>query len=88
MYQKPAMRVVMLQHQQHLLGGSNLRSLGSNLNENEDLTDDITYGGGNGGTVLLIYDSRARHTGSLSSFYAFFNKERTRCRIAELRFEN
>ena len=46
MYQKPAMRVVMLQHQQHLLGGSNLRSLGSNLNENEDLTDDITYGGG------------------------------------------
>ena len=45
-YMKPAMRVVMLQHQQQLLGGSNLRSLGSNLNEDDDLTDDITYGGG------------------------------------------
>ena len=45
-YMKPAMKVVQLQHQQHLLGGSNFRSLGSNLNDNEDDTDDIGYGGG------------------------------------------
>lgn len=28
------------------------------------------------------------YAGSLSGFYSFFHKERTRCRIAELRFEN
>ena len=43
--QKPAMNVVLLQHQSHLLAGS-IQSFSTNLNDDEDLTDDIGYGGG------------------------------------------
>ena len=43
------MNVVLLQHQSHLLSGS-IQTLGSNLNDDEDTTDDIGFGGGWGGS--------------------------------------
>ena len=45
-YQKPAMRVVLLQHQQHLLDGSyGVNSVDSNLDDE----DDIIFGGSDTG---------------------------------------
>ena len=50
-YQKPAMRVVKVQHQQHLLAGSGyvVNSVDSNLDDEEDLIfggSDAGYTGG------------------------------------------
>ena len=45
-YQKPAMRVVLLQHQQHLLAGSyGVNSVDSNLEDE----DDFIFGGSDTG---------------------------------------
>lgn len=44
-YQKPAMRVELLQQQNHLLAGSNLGNVNSNLDpEDELLIDDTPVG--------------------------------------------
>ena len=49
-YQKPAMRVVLLQHQQHLLAGSyGVNSVVSNLDDPDDIIfagSDTGYTGG------------------------------------------
>ena len=49
-YMKPAMRVVKIQHTGMLMT-SNVRSLGSNLNDDEDLTDDFIFGGSDDGYI-------------------------------------
>jgi len=46
-YQKPAMRVVLLQHQQHLLAGSIFTTTRTNLADEGD--EDLIYGGGGDG---------------------------------------
>ncbi len=43
-YEKPAMRIVLLQHQSHLLAGSKVRSLGSG-SPFDDLDSDENYDG-------------------------------------------
>ena len=47
-YIKPEQRVVVLQHQQHLLTGSEVRSLSMNMDDDED---DFIFGGGGNGDV-------------------------------------
>lgn len=44
-YNKPAMRVVMLQHHTQLLQSS-VRSLGTNIDDDNDGEDDFIWGGG------------------------------------------
>jgi len=44
-YSKPAMRVVMLQHHTQLLQSS-VRSLGTNIDDDNDGEDDFIWGGG------------------------------------------
>ena len=47
-YQKPAMRVVILHQQAHLLAGSNFTTTSTNL----DPEDDFIFGGGGDGTGI------------------------------------
>lgn len=55
-YQKPVMRVVMLQQKAHLLTGSAVRSLNSNLSAGES----IGHGGAGDGTGVYTPRSRRR----------------------------
>ena len=47
-YEKPAMRVVMLQQHEHLLAGSTFTTTSTNL----DPEDDFIFGGGGDGTGI------------------------------------
>jgi len=47
-YEKPAMRVVILHQQAHLLAGSNFTTTSTNL----DPEDDFIFGGGGDGTGI------------------------------------
>ena len=49
-YTQPTMNVVMILQQTQLLSGS-VTGLGSNLNNDEDETNDIGYGGGGHGAA-------------------------------------
>jgi hypothetical protein len=44
-YIKPEQQVILLRHRCHIMEGSPFQSLGSNLNENDDTTDDLLWGG-------------------------------------------
>ena len=48
-YQKPAMRVVKLQQQAHLLAGSIFTTTSTNFADEDEDEDELIYGGGGDG---------------------------------------
>ena len=44
-YIKPIQQVILLRHRCHIMESSPFHSLGSNLNDNDDSTDDMLWGG-------------------------------------------
>lgn len=44
-YIKPELQVILFRHRCHIMAGSPVQGLGSNLNDNNDSTDDLLWGG-------------------------------------------